>query len=293
MVQAARKYRRVFQVGSQQRSMWVNQKACEFLRAGGLGAISKVVYKNYASPWNMDLPVQPVPAGLDWNTWCGPVTPMPYHEDIYLPRANPGWISLEPFSGGDFTDWGAHGLDMVQSALGMDDSGPVEVWVEGDRFKPPTFKEPVKRGDAMKLCSAPRVFFRYANGVVLEPTEDSALSAFGGVFHAEKGKLVLGRGRIESDPEEIALDLTRQRPRHRDESHIQNWLDCIKTRARPNADVEIGHRSTTVCHLGNIARYTGRKLRWDPVKEEFVGDQEANALLDRERRKPWTLPEKV
>jgi len=293
MAQAARKYNRVFQVGSQQRSVWINQKACEFLRTGGMGKISKVLYQNYASSWNMDLPGQPVPAGLDWNTWCGPVEPMPYHEDVFLPRAKPGWISLWPFSGGDFSDWGTHGLDMVQSALGMDDSGPVEVWVEGERFVPPTFKEPIKREDGNKVCSRPKVFFRYANGVVLEPSDDPKPPAFGGLFLTEKGTFRLDRGRIESDPEDLAMDLLRQRPRQQDDSHLKNWLDCIKSRARPNADVEIGHRSATVCQIASIARLLGRRLKWDPVNERFDGDAEANSHLDRKRRAPWTLPQSV
>jgi hypothetical protein len=91
----------------------------------------------------------------------------------------------------------------------------------------------------------------------------------------------------------VALDLMRRRPRDFDDNHIKNWLDCIKSRARPNADVEIGHRAATVCHLGNIARWTGRKLRWDPLQEDFIGDKEASRFLDRVRREPWTLPERI
>jgi predicted dehydrogenase len=294
MVQAARKHNRVFQVGSQQRSMWVDIEACAFLRTGGIGKVTKVLYQNYPTPWECALPEQRIPDGLDWDMWCGPTPRIPYHEDLYLPRANPGWISIRPYSGGEMTGWGSHGFDMVQGALGMDESGPVEIWVEGAKFEPLTYTAPEKKDRGDKICSEPKVFYRYATGVVLEPgSAEAKPPAFGGTFISDKVSFRLDRGRCESDPEDMAIDLMRKRPRDFDDNHITNWLNCIKSRAKPNADVEIGHRSATVCHLGNIARWTGRKLRWDPVKEQFLGDKDANQYLDRERRKPWTLPEKI
>ena len=269
-------------------------EACAFLRKGGIGKITKVLYQNYPSPWECALPEQKIPDGLDWDMWCGPTPRVPFNEDLYLPRANPGWISFRPYSGGEVTGWGTHGFDMVQAALGMDESGPVEIWVEGGKFAPPTYTASEKKERGDKICGEPKVFYRYANGITLEPGgADAKPPAFGGTFVSDKVSFRLDRGRCESDPEDVAIDLMRKRPRDFDDNHITNWLNCIKTRAKPNADVELGHRSATVCHLGNIARWVGRKLRWDPVKEEFVGDKEANQYLDRERRKPWTLPEKV
>jgi predicted dehydrogenase len=222
--------------------------------------------------------------------WCGPVAPVPYHEDLYLPRANPGWLSFRPYSGGEMTGWGAHGLDQIQWALGMDDSGPTEIWTEGGEFDPPTYTQPEsqKRGDSLTV--EPKVFFRYASGITVEPGD---ASMGGAVFVGAKGTVSIKRGILESDPEDLAIDELRKRPRDFNDDHIKNWLECIKSRARPAADVETGHRSATMCHLGNIARLTGRKLQWDPVKEEFVGDKEANQFLDRERRKPWGAPEKI
>lgn len=293
IVQAARKYNRVFQVGSQQRSMWVDIEACAFLRRGGIGKITKVLYQNYPSPWECALPAQPIPDELDWDMWCGPTPVVPFNQDLYLPRANPGWLSFRPYSGGEMTGWGSHGLDMVQAALGMDDSGPVEIWVDGPKLEAPTYTAPEKKDRGDQICCRPLVFFRYANGVVLEPSENPKPPAFGGIFVSDTAKFRLDRGRCESEPEEIAVDLMSRRPRDFNDSHLLNWLTCIKTRHRPNADVEIAHRSATVCHLGNIARWTGRRLRWDPVKEEFIGDKQANSYLDRERRKPWTLPKRV
>lgn len=291
MVQAARKYNRVFQVGSQQRSQWQNYAGCELIRKGGLGKISKVIAYNYPSPWECALPAQPVPDELDWEMWCGPNPIVPFNQDLYLPRANPGWLSFRPYSGGEVTGWGAHGYDQIQCALGMDDTGPVEIWTEGKKFDPPTYtmSESKERGD--KICSEPKVFFRYANGVLVEPGEEATMG--GAVFYGEKGRVAIARGKCESDPDELAIDALRKRPGDFNDNHQKNWLDCIKSRAKPIADVEVGHRSSTVCHLVNIARWTGRKLRWDPVQEEFIGDKDANQYLDRERRKPWVAPEKI
>ncbi len=289
MVEAARKYKRVFQVGSQQRSQAVNRLSCEYLRTGKLGKIKEVIGCNYPSPWECAFPAQPVPEGLDWDMWCGPAPLVPYHVDLYKPRANPGWLSFRPYSGGEMTGWGAHGLDQIQWALGMDESGPVEVWVEGEKYNPPTYTapEPRKRGD--DACRIPMIHYRYANGVVVKL--DSG-SGGGGIFFGEKGKMDLSRGKVKTNPAEIGEEITAQ-AKGQDQNHVGNWIECMKTRAKPVADVAIGHRSTTVCHLGNIARWLNRKLRWDPVKEIFPDDAEANQYLDRARRKGYELPEKI
>jgi predicted dehydrogenase len=297
MVEAARKYQRVFQVGSQQRSDWLDQEACKFVRTGGLGKIRKVYAWNYPSPWHCGLPAEPVPAELDWDFWCGPTEPVPYNKDLYLPRARPGWLSFQPYSGGEMTGWGAHGFDMLQWALGVHESGPIEIWTEGPKFNPPryTAAEAKDRGD--KLCGEPKVFFRYPGDIVMEMTDQTPWGEKppmgGGIIVGEKGRLLIDRGRISSEPEDIALGIMKQRPRGYNANHIANWLSCVRSRAHPIADVEIGHRSASVCHLGNIARWAGRKLQWDPVKEVFPEDAAANAHLDRARRKPWELPKTV
>lgn len=298
MVQAARKYKRIIQVGSQQRSDPLDVAACEFVRNGGLGKLTKVIAANYASPFHYKLPAEPVPEGLDWNMWCGPAPLVPFSQSLYVPRevgkpgtpgwAAPGWLSFRPHSGGEVTGWGAHGFDMIQYAMGMDNSGPVEIWTEGKKFEAPTYEKPENkaRGDAMTM--QPLVYFKYANGVVVEPGK---APNFGGVFHGEKGWLRIDRGRLDSDPEDIFTKLMQNKPKIED--HMSNWLSCIKSRKLPVADVEIGHRSATVCHLVNIARWTGRKLKWDPVKEEVIGDAEANQYLDRERRKGFEVPAQI
>jgi predicted dehydrogenase len=295
ILDAARKYRRVFQVGSHQRSMAINRATCAYIRAGKLGRIREVIGHNYPSPWECALPSQPIPHGLDWDLWCGPTPIVPYHKDLCMPRANPGWISFRPYSGGEMTGWGAHGLDQIQWALGMDHSGPVEVWTEGPAFAPPTYATPESAGRGNNICSVPKVFYRYANGIVVKL--DTGREG-GAVFLGENGKIDLSRDNVKSNPSEIAEEIMseagkgdgKQGP---DKGHVANWIECIRSRAKPVADVEIGHRTATVCHLGNIARWTGRRLRWDPVREMFPDDAEANQLLDRQRRKPYELPEAV
>ncbi len=292
MTQAVRKYKRVLQTGSQQRSQAANRLGCELIRNGRIGKVHTVIGSNYPSPWECDFPGQTVPDGLDWDMWCGPNPLVPYHPDLYAPRSNPGWISFRPYSGGEMTGWGAHGLDQVQWALGMDESGPVEVWTEGEPFDPPTYSAPESRSRGEKMCSSPMIFYRYPDGTVLKLDNGNP---GGAIFIGDEGKIEIFRGRVTSNPAGIVKEPLKDSDLrlHRSDDHMQNWLDCIKSRERPIADVEIGHRSATVCHLGNIARFVGRKLRWDPVKEEFQDDADANTYLDRVRRPGYELPETV
>jgi predicted dehydrogenase len=230
---------------------------------------------------------------LDWDAWCGQVEPVPYHVDLYTPRANPGWISFRRFSGGEMTGWGAHGLDQVQWALGMDESGPVELWTEGPKYAPPTYSAPESRQRGDRICRSPQVHFRYANGA--EMILQDGGPGGGAVFICEKGKIRVDRGVFQVEPKELARELVPDPAvmRGGGENHMQNWIDCIKTRERPVADVEIGHRSTTVCHLGNIARWLGRRLRWDPQNEQFIGDEQANQLLERPQRSQYRIPDVI
>ena len=292
MVEAVRKYQCVFQTGSQQRSMAQNRLGCELVRNGRIGKVHTIIGHNYPSPWECALPAQPVPEGLDWDLWCGPVAPMAYHQDVYTARANPGWISFRPFSGGEVTGWGAHGLDQVQWALGMDESGPVEVWTEGGAFEPPTYRTPESRARGEKACSRPKVCCRYANGAVLKLENGPA---GGAVFIGDKGRITIDRARCVAEPADLAAEPFGDGDVRLQVSndHMLNWIECIKARKTPVADVEVGHRSTTVCHLVNIARWVGRRLTWDPVKEIFPGDDEANGHLVRPMRAPYGIPERI
>jgi predicted dehydrogenase len=294
LVNAARKYDRVFQTGSQRRSMSGHRRGCELVRNGLAGKIHTVVILNYPSPWQCRFPGQPVPAGLDWDAWCGMTQPVPYHADIFVQRSNPGWLSLQPYSGGEMTGTGSHGFDQIQWALDLDHTGPVEIWAEGDPLEPVVYEAPESRARGDRLSSAGRrVRMRYANGIVIR-LEDNGPAA-GGEFIGDLGKIRIGNNTVDSNPVELSQvpeDHLKFRLPPID-NHIQNWFDCIQSRERPIADVEIGHRSAIVCHLGNIVRWVGRRLRWDPQREEFPDDDQANAYLDRPRRKPYELPDPV
>jgi predicted dehydrogenase len=280
LVSAVRKHGRVLQVGSQQRSMAINRLACEFVRSGGLGKLLEVRAVNYGNGKDSPSPqpaAEPVPAGLDWNQWLNQAADRPF---------NPAWMSWmgwRDFAGGEMTNWGAHGVDQIQWALGADDTGPVEI-------------KPLTEGPNGQVA------MRYASGVAVNFILPGGPKG-GGVFIGEKGKLEINRNKIASNPPEIAakilekLDVAEEERKWSDQTalwqareHLENWLDCIRSREKPVADVEIGHRSVTVCHLANIARQTGRSLRWNPTTEKFVDDSAADALLVRDRRKGFELP---
>ncbi|MDY0168184.1 MAG: Gfo/Idh/MocA family oxidoreductase [Thermoguttaceae bacterium] len=295
MVQAARKYNRVFQVGTQQRSTPRNYEATQLLRNGRLGKITDVVCQRWASsrPYaDFDIPAEPIPEGMDWDTWCGQTEPVPYNERVYLTYNNPGWHNLRRYSGGNLANSGSHALDIVQWGLGTDDTGPVEVWAESAH---PGARLTYRYANGVKLHIGfpPELLEKTASGELQEPEEKP--SAFGAIFYGERGRLVEHRGRFNTIPialsqEPLPADAV---PLYESKHHFQNWIDCIKSREKPAADVEIGHRTCSVCQLGGIARELGRKLTWDPEKEIFPGDDEANAYLERPQRKPFQLPEVI
>ncbi len=299
LTEAVRKYDRVLQTGSQQRSSAIEHRGCTLIRNGRIGKVQRIISANYESPWHNGLPGETVPEYLDWDMWCGPVEPHLYHPQLKVPRGNPGWISFFDFSGGEMTGWGTHGFDQVQWALGMDEGGPIAVWTEGDPFDPPTYTEPegLARGNA--ICAHPKVYMEYPDGIVMELGDGPR---GGAIFMGVEGSITIDRGILRSDPEEL-IEEPLEDPEvqlYQSTNHHQDWLDCIKERRKPICDVEIGHRSATVCHLGNIARWvsevtgeTGQRLEWDPVAERFTNSDVANTFLDRERRPPYQLPETV
>ncbi|MCF6286266.1 MAG: Gfo/Idh/MocA family oxidoreductase, partial [Candidatus Hydrogenedentes bacterium] len=296
MVKAVRENNRIAQTGSQQRTMISCNEGIQRILKGELGEIQTVHTANLPSPWECELGGEPVPEGLKWDTWCGQAEPRAYHPQLFSPRGagkryedgRPyGWISYTPFSGGEMTGWGAHGLDMIQWALGMSQSGPVEVWPEPVESGPLSFQGTPLKGDnpwpeAAKLACP--VVFRYANGITGHM--DGKGHAGGGLFIGSEGTMNITRGvyEMKRNGEKEKTRVTEPKGRPDTREHLKNWLQCIHTRETPNAEMEIGHRSTTVCHLGNIARWTGRKLTWDPAKEEFVNDLEANRYLKRAQR---------
>ncbi|MSR80528.1 MAG: Gfo/Idh/MocA family oxidoreductase [Gemmataceae bacterium] len=280
LIDAVRKYDRVFQVGSQQRSESNFRLACELVRSGKIGKL-EAVYANVAGPSKpCDLPEEPMEEGLDWDRWLGPAPKRPYNS-VLAPRGVhnhfPNWRNYREYSGGMMTDWGAHHFDIAQWGLGADESGPVEIIPPSD---PST-------GTGLK--------FIYANGVpLIHATEYAPGKAVDGiVFVGAKGRIQVNRGKISADPESILKTPTEEISvkLYKSAGHQRDWLDCIKSRKRPICDVEVGARSVTVCHLGNIGYWTGQKFKWDPKAWKFVdASKEVEGWYDRERRGEWQLP---
>ncbi len=282
MVDAVRKYHRVCQVGTQQRSMFRNREAAELIRNGRLGKLQEVLCHNWTGsrPYgDFDLPEESIPEGMDWDHWCGQTEPVPFNMHVYLTYNDPGWHNIRRYSGGWTTNAGSHSLDVVQWALGTEDTGPVEVEPHGNQYNS-------------------EVTLRYASGVLLKLTNavtDKDVSAFGAIFVGQRGRLVMHRGRFNTEPVAISQEPLGEGDvrLYKSDHHFQNWIDCIQSREKPVADIEIGHRACTICHLANIARQLGRKLRWDPAQEIFPDDEEANRYLAREQRTGYQLPEPV
>ena len=276
LVKAVARYARVFQVGSQQRSMAMNRVACAFVRGGGLGKLYFVQGANYPSsePVPPDLGEQPAPAELNWDQWLGQAPWRPYHEKLHR-----GWMRWRDYSGGEMTNWGAHGLDQIQSALGMDETGPVELW-------------------PLKDAAPGALGFRYASGVTVRLELPSAGAILGGaVFAGEKGRVEITRNDFRADPAALITETPPkeevekwQRAQWQAQYHMQEWIDCMRTRSQPSATAEIGHRSCSLAHILNITRMLGRPLKWDPVAERFSDDAEAQRLVHRTPRKGFELP---
>ena len=278
-----------FQSGSQMRSNVQHYLGGKFIQEGKLGNITEVIAANYESPWLHDLPAESMPDGLDWDMWCGPTEPVSFNNNIFLPRGEPGWLSLRPYSGGEMSDWGTHGMDLIQFALGMDNTGPVEIFVEGEKLVPPVYREPESRDRGNALCSQPRLTCRYANGVTIRL--DPSGHRGGGIFIGERGRVEIVNDRFTSDPEGLAREYLEEHADLRRPSHIADWLNCIYDSSQiPHGNLESGLRIAGLCHILNIARYVGRNLEWDPVKEEFVNDAEANTWLKREHRQGFEFP---
>lgn len=267
---------RILQTGSQQRSMPEFRRACELVRNGALGELQRVETeippnnKTCEPTWEP----MPVPPGFDYDFWLGPAPEAAYHEQ----RCHYQFRFVRDYSGGQVTNFGAHHLDIAQWALGMDESGPVLVRGTGEFPASGLFS------------TATKVDFTlvYANGVEVTCRTGGSKVTFVG----SKGRIMVGRGKLEAAPAEL-LDFAIPEDGVRlyaSDDHHGNFLACIRSRRQPVCPAEVGHRSATCCHLANIAMLLGRELRWDPAKEQFIGDAEANAMLARPYRAPWKLP---
>ena len=279
MVNAVRENKRVFQTGSQQRSDRRFRLASELVRNGYIGKIKEVYVRVGGPSRPCDLPAEPTPDGLDWNFWLGQAPERPFNQRIH-PRA---WRAWREYAGGGTTDWGAHQFDIVQWGWGMDESGPVEVIPANDKDRPLL---------AVRYASGALVYhvFGPAGESVKWPSPPEG-DKNGITFVGEKGWIEVDRAHLRTFPESLAEVQFKPGETRLYESkhHYQNFLDCVKSRQKPICDVEIGCRSVTVCHLINIGHWTGKSFRWDPVKEEIIGEADVAKWVDRERRAPWKI----
>lgn len=281
LVKAARKYDRVVQTGTQQRSSKRFHDTAEFIRNGGLGALERIEIlipannKYTGGSWK----AEPVPEGLDWEMWLGPAPWAPFNRQA----CHYNFRFILDYAAGQVTNWGAHYIDIAQWALGADDSGPVEV--EGHGEFPTTGL----------FTTATKVDFTcaYANGVTLRCRTRYDGAFDGNVrFFGERGWIDVSRARSNASDPALLREVSERAGSLKlpsSSNHHDNFLQCIRTRARPISDVEIGHRTTTVCNLGNIAMLLDRKVRWDPAREAFVNDPVADRMRGRAMRGPWSL----
>jgi predicted dehydrogenase len=282
MVKAVRQHKRILQTGSHERSRAQTRHACELVRNGRIGQLKKITafvgYHNKVGPgpgWQ----AMPVPDGFDYQRWLGPAPVAPYHKDRCLYRFRFNY----DYSGGQVTNFGAHSLDMAQWAMGTDNTGPVEVELLEAKFLP--------EGSLFNAATETKFRCRYANGVELVCEMDK--SSVGARFEGTEGMIQTGYGGFFATPEslkKVELGPTDQ-PLYRSDDHVGNFLECVKSRREPVAPVEVGHRSASVCHLGNIAVRLGKKkvFHWDPLRERFTNDEEANAMLTRPMLNGWRL----
>jgi len=282
---AVKRYGRVWQTGSWQRSEAHFRRACELVINGRIG---KVKYVEVGLPDGSDGPdvnLLPVPEGLDWDMWLGPAPYRPYQDFT----TNGGrtihyqWRGIMDYSGGQLTDWAGHHVDIAHWGLGLEYTGPVEV--EGQGIYP-------KRG----IYDVPKAYkfrCRYANGIeIIVANASQQPHGMGTTWYGELGWIHVDRGNtlVASDekilrerigPDEIHL--------YRSDDHFANFLHCVRTRQVSITPAEVAHRSISVGLLGEIAMLVGRPIRWDPEKEQIIGDREASRLLSRPMRGPWHL----
>jgi len=293
------RYARVFQTGTQYRSIGTIRRVVEFVRSGGLGKVKSVFTlwhkrgrktgQNPYIPVDDPIEAQPTPEWLDWDLWVGPAPWRPYNRAFHR-NPRPGvvpWSFCSDFGAGAVTGYHSHAADVIQYAIGMETSGPVEIHHPNDG-------------------NYPTLTCRYANGVLLHlvsnwsdvksryhavPADAHLAGNFGGVFVGERGWLtsMSTGGPVQGGPESIfdELKLQSRNVYTGNNNHHENFFTCMRTRQKPSSHAEIGHRSASLGHLTIIAYQLGRSLKWDPVREVFPDDAQANRLLARAKRPPY------
>ena len=291
MVEAAGRYKCVWQTGSWQRSTAHFRFGCELVRNQRIGKLQRVEVGigggynpgggrptvNRIDPQ----PVMPVPEGFDYEMWLGPAPWAPYTEK----RCHWNFRWILDYSGGQVTDWGTHHIDIAHWGMGCDQTGPVEVVGSGVFSNDGPWNTAV---DYDFRCT-------YDNGVTMYVASNNHYPQ-GVRFIGDKGWVHVTRRGLKTNPENLVkekigpneIHLSRPSGDHR-QGHRRDFLDCVKTRAQTIAPIEVGHRSATVAHLGNIAMLLGRKIRWNPKRELIINDPTAGRMLSRAMRCPWHL----
>ncbi|MBN2377598.1 MAG: Gfo/Idh/MocA family oxidoreductase [Sedimentisphaerales bacterium] len=275
MVDAVHRYGRVWQTGSQQRSGHEFLRACELVRNGRIGKIIKIEVGLPTGSGTDVKPVQEVPEGLDWDFWLGPAPKVPYRGVSHW-----NWRWIMDYSGGQLTDWAGHHIDIAHWGMGWDYTGPVEIEGRGNYPTDGFYNVPTEYKFTCK----------YENGLVMTVADGSQLQG-GAKWYGEKGWVHVDRGRLNASSPSILKEVIspNEIKLYQSKDHKQNFLDCVRSRKLTICPAEVGLRSISVALLGEIAMLTGRKINWDPKKEEIKNDPGAGELLGRSYREPWVL----
>ena len=279
-----REKNRVLQSGTWRRSRGACRTVCELALNGHLGKIHTIdvgVVEGVRPRHDMDgtEPTQPVPDGFDYDRWLGPAPKAPYSPA--RTHFNFRWIL--DYSGGYITDWGVHFADVAQWGNGTDHTGPTHI-------APASETEFCQQG----IWDVPTKFnvaYTYPNGVKMNLFSTSEQRKWGVTFVGERGSAHVNTGTFTVDPREIKRTAIGpdKVPLYPSKNHYRNFIDCVLSRETPAAPVETAHRSATVCNLGLISLLTNRPLEWDPETEQFKNDPDANQMLTKPHRSPWTL----
>ena len=283
MVEAARRHQKIVQVGINHRSEGYIRSIVEIIRGGRIGKVNLVKCWVWSNPVEEPTDPQAPPPELDWDAWLGPAPYRPYHPK----RVHFNFRWCRDYAGGYMTDWGVHMLNVVTFAMDVDEKGPVTVEAKGKYAERNLYDFPIsmEANFEYKDPDFKLAWLQPADGADILPGEK-----YGMTFYGEDGQLrtSFGSHKFYRDGKEAPLPRDgRAVDVPTSPGHMQNWLECIRSRKLPIADVEIGHRTTSTCILGNVALWTGRKLRWDWKTERIEGDPEATKLLSREFRAPY------